>query len=188
MTNVYWPPVARLDRFGLTTLYSDDFNRANGAPGGNWTEAFAGSYFVASNKLVRTAGGDFIDWAAAMPTSNHWVQADVTGANTLYVVIHGRLSGTIGNDNCYMGFLVPGGGVAIGRNSSGVFSPVQQVAFTHGDTHQLRLELQGSQQRLYVDNVLQLTTNDTNIAAGTKVGFNSSGPGAGYDNFAAGSL
>ena len=174
---------------GLTPLYTDDFDRADGAPGSDWVEAVVGSYLIASNILVRQGGGsDFVQFTSPMPTADHWVEADVTGTNTVYVVIHGRGSGAFPGDNCYMGYLVPGGGIAIGKQSGGSFATVDQIGFTHGDAHTLRLELEGSEQRLYVDDVLQLTTGDTTHTTGGYVGFNCNGSPGVYDNFAAGTL
>lgn len=179
---------------GLTALYSDDFNRANGAPGSNWGEAAAGSYLVASNQLARQAGGsDMADWiGGAMANADHWVEADIAGAGAggVYVVIHARSSGSGYGQNCYMGFLIPGGsGIEIGKNVGFSYSTVaNNSGYSHIGSGKLRLEVQGSAQRLYVNNVLAISAADTSITTGTSVGINCNGPPGTYDNFRAGNL
>jgi hypothetical protein len=169
--------------------YSDDFNRADGPPGAAWQDTGGSntSYSIVSNRLVRQTVSDWIEYLTMLPTADHFVEADVIGANSNFVVVHARSTGI--GQTCYMAFLTPGGGCEIGKNT-GFFSygTVINKAFTHGDAHRLRLEVQGTQQRLYVDGVLELTGNDTTVTTGVNTGLNSNTAGSAFDNFSTGDI
>jgi hypothetical protein len=187
-----WSPNVALDA-SVGTLYTDDFNRANGAPGANWTEQVAGAHLIVSNQLARqnvSSGQDFIGWATALPSDDHWVEADIYKHGTQFCVLHARADTVVGNVNCYMAFIAPGGAtVTIGKTVAGVYSDISSAAYSgHADPSKLRLEVQGGQQRLYVDGVLCHTTNDTTITTGKFVGLNTNVPSGEYDNFATGVL
>ena len=168
----------------MTTI-SDDFNRANGAVGAAWAELGGGTgWQVVTNKLQWTGAGDFLDHNTALGT-DHWIQADITGINSGYVVIHARSFGI--GDTCYEAFLVPGTSTAeIGRTSGFGYTMVaQNTSFSHGNAHTLRLECQGTALRFYVDTVLAVSATNGVITSNTNVGFNTNTTAATYDNFQA---
>ena len=177
-------------------LYADDFNRADGPVGGSWSGDPA-AYAIVSGRLTRTnAGTDWLMWNAPLPSPDQFVEADVwlPGSDS-YAVIHARADG-FGDDACYMAFIQPSAtsptDVTLAKDVEFGFGNVATftgVVPAHAPPWKLRLEVQGSTQRVYIDGVLAGTTHDTSITAGPYVGFNGSASGdPAFDNFRAGVL
>jgi hypothetical protein len=173
---------------------TDNFNRANGAPGGSWVQT-ATDYTIVSNKLARSgvsSGNDFIYWNADTGSADMYTEADVTGANSVYVQVVTRFNGNLTNRYLIQAFLTPGSNTAsIGYQEAGLYTVINSTSFTHGDAHKLRLESQGTTHRLYVDGALVLTATGGSLAGSSQKGgltaSNTTGSPT-FDNFATGSL
>ena len=89
----------------------------------------------------------------------------------------------------YLGFVSPAGQCVIGRVNSGGYSDVQ-VGDNLGawpGAVPLRIEVQGSTIRLYVNNVLRATGTNSSITTGNYTGMNANNAGS-VDNFRCGTL
>ena len=158
---------------------SDDFNRANGALGSNWTtwnlNFGAHQPFISSNKVFGYAdapdNGGY--WNANAAPADQFSQAVVAGAisiNTwLGVVVRSDATGA----NLYnMIYFNNGGGyeLRLYRKSGG--STYTQIgstfslpgALTAGDV--IRIEVQGTTVTGLVNGVSKLSTTDSNISSG----------------------
>ena len=174
-------------------LYSDDFNRADGAPGSDWTLMSSGNYAITSNQLVKQAGGsDYIIWAGgALPSPDHYIQAKVYNSSVEYNVLCARSAG--GESSCYQGFWSVGGAFwqisrSVGGASTLVGSSATESAPADGTV--VRLEVEGTEIRLYANGVLKASGTNTEITTGTAVGFAGThiGTGTTFDDFEAGEL
>ena len=176
---------------GAAVIYTDDFNRANGAPGSAWT-GDVNDYTILSNQLRRINGGGsgFMEFAQDLGSPDHFVEADTFPANgEYYIVVHARSSSN--GQTSYMGFAHSSGDHQIGKNIGGGYATVGTVSQAITSPIKVRLAVEGSQQRLYLNDALVLTTNDTEITTGSRVGFNSSlnfAENTAYDNFRCGRL
>ena len=87
---------------GVTHYYSDNFNRANGAPGSNWTLFNAGpgnNLVIAGNELATTGSGEWegATWTAALPENNHRVGYTVGSIvpDIIYAFLRGNASNQV---------------------------------------------------------------------------------------------
>ena len=166
---------------------TDDFNRANGAPGSNWQQATGGSFLIVSNKLVRQPGGTpRIDWNHDLPSTDHYSEADVTGASVDLVAVLVRCSSDVSDTVGYIAFLDPGSSTAYIFRLSDFGNVAINPSFTHGDAHRLRLEAQGTTLRLYVDGSLVCSGTDSTFTTQVRVGLSHSETGESLDNFVTG--
>jgi len=165
-------------------VYTDNFNRPNGHLGADWT----GYWNIASNKATRDQ--EFVRYAPPMPTTDHWIEADIDPV-TQFFVINARGADSLGQAT-YMGFIDPGSGQAkIGMmNAAG--GGYGDVAL--GDTgltsaaYKGRLEVEGTAIRFYRNGVLVASATNSTLTTGRYVGFNASGNLGSMDNFRAGTL
>jgi hypothetical protein len=175
-------------------LIADDFNRANGALGGNWLFG-TGNFTIVSNHAHCT-NADFAVYNADTGTPDMFVEADVLNWDATYTVIHGRTTPGTRGSNCYEAFIVPiaNGAVTtrtatIGKTVGGGYSdiPGGSATITRPNTAgcKLRLEMQGTTLRLYVDGVLAVTTTDSALTTGNYAGINAQSNGD-FDNWSAG--
>lgn len=176
-------------------LFVDDFNRADATTlGPAW---YAPGWGIVSNQARRgsgVGGGDFATYQTSLGSPDHWAELllpAVNDAGNQYMVVDARRpSGTDSdfNGTAYMVFVSPAGQVIIGKAISGSYSDVQygtNLGSWPGAVP-LRIEVQGSTIRGYVNNVLHVTGTDTSITTGNWAGMNANqGP---CDNFRCGAL
>jgi hypothetical protein len=179
-------------------VYSDNFDRANtttvdvgGAGlGAEWTGT---SWRISSNTAVRDASGpnDFVVFQHDLATLDMWAEADVT-PNGAYGIVNVRNAASVFG-TCYMGFFNPANlNYEIGITVANSYSTVAQGGSGANVAHKLRLEAQGTALRLYVDDVLTLSTtngviNSTDFPNNRYAGMNST-TGPVYDNYRCGAL
>jgi hypothetical protein len=176
-------------------VYGDDFNRADTTYGlgPNWIlpGVTGDGYQIFENKCHRrVTAEDYAVFDVDLGTPDHWVEADISGAGGEFVVINARGINTPGQ-NAYLGFLSPGVSEAvIGKVVAGSYSPVNIcTGVSHGPAHKLRLEVEGSNLRLYLDDVLVCSDTDTDLTTGNYTGINSNASQSCiYDNFRCGPL
>lgn len=175
----------------FVSLYSDDFNRsdtaqASGALGVGWT---SDGWHITSNQAVRTGGSgqDFATFVQNLSSADHWAETRRNSGN--YGVVNCRHPSGTDWQNCYMGFWSPGSNSwVIGKAVGGGYSDVSfgTASGTPAAGTVQRLEVQGSVQRLYADNVLVATGGDTSITSGNYAGMNADG--CIFDDFRCGLL
>lgn len=177
----------------------DDFNRADGPPGSNWTYP-TGEYVIESNHLTRPSTTPpvfaYAMWTPALGSDDHYVEADVGNSPNQYLdlVVRGA---DVNNSAGYEAQLTPardGSPTAVLVKNPG-FVSLGSVGIPSPVSH-MRLEVQGSSLRLFIDSALTLSITDTAIPTGRHVGVactndhivDSSYPRATFDNFNAGPL
>ena len=175
----------------LPSGLADDFNRANGALGGNWLFN-TGALIIRSNMASRsTAGaGDSAVYNTSIGSTNQYVEADV-GELITYVTLALRTSPADRGNNLYEAYCEPVSTIVrITKTVGGVFTVLaSNTAVAYTDPSHLRFEAEGSTLRLYVNGALAVTTTDTSLTTGTYAGFNiASGNSGTVDNWTAGTL
>ena len=166
--------------------FTDDFNRANGAIGANWT-ALTGSASVSSNAMVVGSASTQVIWASECATADQFAQvtlaAPTTSANGVVV----RCDGTLNNQYMARRAL---GSVELFKFVGGATTSLGSVAGTYPAGTVLRLEAAGAAIRLLVDGSPIIAVTDTDLTAGRRVGIRNtaSTTGGTYDNFSGGDL
>jgi len=166
-----------------TVVFTDDFNRANSANlGPNWTTT-VGSVGVTNNASVST-GATNIAVVNGVSTANVALQADVQ------VPINGQSDGLVaryggtGDVNYYRADLFNFNGTAYARiysNVNGTITFLSQSPVS-SNTGTLRFEVSGSSQRLFFNNTLVASANDTALTTGG-VGIYQASSNVVLDNF-----
>jgi hypothetical protein len=150
---------------------SDDFNRANGALGANWTAAFEGPPTIVSNATVGPTNNadEAAFWSAASFDADHYSEADTTlGGDTSWVGVVARLTATQG----YVAVWATnsGGQYRLYRVTSSGGSWVQlgivNSVGTTG-TRRLRVEAEGTTITMFVDSTQQIQVTDSAITSGS---------------------
>lgn len=151
---------------------SDNFDRANGAPGANWTDRGSGTWTISSNQLYQTASAGSYRMlgytGAALASDNYSVQAACTS-----------LSGSVGPGVCARmpsGTAVTGYGMIIFAGdtcyiveiTAGVESIIDTgtISIVSGTAYTIRLEVEGTAIRGYVNGVLDLSVTDASLTTG----------------------
>ncbi|QTD96973.1 hypothetical protein [Streptomyces cyanogenus] len=150
------------------TTFTDDFNRANGAPGANWVD-LTGLWTIVSNQLSSgTAGGTIIIRAAtAMATNDHSAQVTIAATGA---VSHGVWCR--GNTAFTSGYLWRNDGTSwvLFSNVGGSFTSIGSFsgAAVAGDV--AKIQAVGSTIKGFVNGVARVTVTDTAVTTGTSVG------------------
>lgn len=174
----------------MAVLFSDNFNRSNGALGGNWA-TISGSPAVSSNHM--TASGASVGLAinpAATGYPDQAVQATMLYGSTAtyYGYLVARSDATFANAyyiNCYISGAGGNPYVDLYKRVNSQTVRLATVWFTPDNTtsHTFRLECVGTRLRVYIDDVLWLDFNDASISGGDYVGCASYGSGCWWDDF-----
>ncbi|WP_392971172.1 hypothetical protein [Streptomyces sp. LN245] len=166
------------------TTFTDDFNRANGAPGANWVDA-TGLWAIVSNQLSSgTVGGTIVIRAAtAMATNDN--SAQVTIAATA-AVSHGVwCRGNTGFTSGYL-FRNDGTGWSLFSVVGGSFTSIGSyaVAAVAGDV--AKVQAVGSAIKCYINGTLRISVTDTAVTTGASVGLRAESTSAlRFDDFTA---
>ena len=169
---------------------AETFNRANGALGANWLYDTASSaYAIDNNTALRGAiGNDYATYVPTLSGAQHYAEADVdVSAATGLAGIAVRVSGSSYGQNMYLGMIRSTNTATLAKVVNSVYTEFATVAYTHGPTLHLRLEIQNEQLSLYGDGVLITRTTDTSLPTGVSTGLMGQS-GARFDNFNTGLL
>ena len=178
------------------TIATDDFNRADGGLGANWSTAWWGSFAVASNAAQVTAAGNaaFAYWNADTFDDDQWAEATFVpgsgqGDNAAVMV---RASGSGSSPSGYYFTYDP-------DNWSGRYALTKAVAGTFTDLGEvtgvgfiasvdLRIEVVGTTITGYSNGVEVLSATDSSLTSGAPGMVSSTGatPAGTIDNFSAG--
>jgi hypothetical protein len=165
-----WAGGAQPDALVRQTLASDNFNRADGALGSNWTElgSAAGSIVIASNVCVENSGGDSEFYNAISWPNDCWSQVTIptkaaTTTNYAGPMVRGN---TPGSDNDYRCFNFSGNIYIQKRLNGALSSNLTNAAWTPVNGDIIRLEVSGTALKVFVNNVLVLAASDAGIATG----------------------
>jgi hypothetical protein len=150
------------------TTFTDDFNRADGAPGANWVDG-TGLWAIVSNQLSSgTVGGTIVIRAAtAMATNDN--SAQVTIAATA-AVSHGIWCR--GNTGFTQGYLWRNDGTSWNLFSvvGGSFTSIGSYAAAAVAGDVVKVQAVGSTIKGYVNGIQRVSVTDTAVTTGTSVG------------------
>ena len=180
---------------GTAVVYGDNFDRANASTlGAGWT---APSWGINANRAQQGTGGgggEYATFGTSLGAADHWAEFMLPAVNVggnQYMVINARRPSATDTDPAtgYLGYVSPAGQCVIGKVTSGSYSDVN-VGTNLGSwpgAVPLRLEVEGSAMRLYVNNVLRASGTDSSITSGNYTGMNANNAGS-VDNFRCGAL
>lgn len=177
---------------------ADDFNRANGAIGGPWTNfatIFNGPGFTIVSNKAQSSGiaGDADGAYATLSTQDHTMTADATMCETLNDInVRYALVATNSDIDRYIGRENVGGGDEMIKVLTGVSTTIgtQVHTITQGSTYTLTMSADGSTIK-FITPAGTISVTDTGITGNTSVGittFTSTGVAGQFDNFTAADL
>jgi hypothetical protein len=171
---------------GTPAIYSDDFNRADGALTTPWV-AVGGALAVASNKL--TSVGSDLNFYRYNQTfaADQWSEADVAGTVEGGTSI-GPAVRINGDDLVYMWFSNIPARVTIWKRIGGAYTQLATNSTAPLAAFRARLEVQGTTYRAYIDGALVATGTDSSLATGQPGVLGANGAGATLDNWRGGDL
>jgi hypothetical protein len=183
-------------------MVTDNFDRADTTAAGTALGAAwdsGGSYYIASNQATKGVGDHRARYLTDLGGNDLYVEADITRVgtgvgNVEYVTVAARANAS--DPAAYTGYLDPLDGHAIIEklDSGGGFTEIGNNGSDLGiglGPYTLRLEVEGTAQRLYVNGTLRVTASDSSITSGHYVAFGAYTGVDGrpkYNNFSAGTL
>lgn len=181
------------------TSATDDFNRAS--LGGNWTQrrTFFGNVTIITSTYASGAAsglGVQATYPTATSINDQYVSADVVGLGSIFgtsVGVVARMSGqdTSGTDTRTFYYLVATDtattDLVLGKCVNGTETALATVTTPVVDGNTLRLEVEGTTLRAYLNGVLKATQTDATISTG-EVGLTAPSNNIGMDNWAGGDL
>lgn len=177
--------------------YTDDFNRANGAVGADWT-VVDGTWVIASNRLQRSGAGfgtneSSIRYAHNLDSDDHYSQIDFTGQGSSTNGYMGPAVRFAAAAETYYGaYSRAGSSLRVLRKVvAGTVTDLASSGGGGGPTRQLRLEVNGSDLEFYDNGTLALSVTDTSIIGNLRAGVMAHATAGGSitgDNFRAGDL
>lgn len=150
------------------TTFTDDFNRANGAPGANWVDA-TGLWTIVSNQLSSgSAGGTIVIRAAtAMATNDNSAQITIAATGA---VSHGVFCRA--NTGFTSGYLWRNDGTswALFSNVGGSFTSIGSFAGAAVAGDVAKIQAVGSTIKGLVNGIERVSVVNTAVTTGTSVG------------------
>lgn len=173
----------------MSTVFSDNFNRADGGLGANWTVLDAG-FAISSNQVVSTDSGCSAYYNGTALNANCWAEERLpslpTGTDQVGVGV--RLNTT--SFNGYYVEYMNGTGTRIRRIDSGVATTLSTLGSSPSAGQVVRIEMRGNDISVYYDDALIGTASDSNYTGADRSVILSAGSGnsAVVDDFATGNL
>jgi len=167
----------------LAVLFTDDFNRANGAPGGNW--ASNGTMTIVSNQLrLQDFGSIYAINSTAPGTADYEVEAAITlgglsAGGSVGIGIVGRYQDV---NNFYLAWIDSGAAnVILFRVQSGGYTPINN--WNNGSALAspvtLKLRMSGTSLEIWVNGVMRVPYTDSGVGAAGVFGFRAFNPSDG---------
>ena len=168
-------------------VFTDGFNRADGAIGANWAN-IENSLVVVSNRAGGSSAATNVA-SATTPTAGNdgYAQVEVATVGGTSMGIMARMPGTVAHTGylwrysgtaCQLFKVVAGTATALGT----AYTATLTAPFT------LRIEVSGSTITGYVDGVQRQQVTDTGLTTGSYCGLRVVNTTARYDNFEMGNL
>lgn len=168
----------------MSTLFSDNFNRADGGLGSNYTDLIAGMA-ISSNQVAGAAGDSATYYDNGTPGADCWAEiryvTKTAGGGNLGI----RLD--TGTFDTYF-FSALNASASVSRQDAGVPTVLGSTFTTPADGTVVRLEMRGSTISVYYDDVLQTTRTDATYSSAGRTFFSCNGAAHRYDDFATGTL
>jgi hypothetical protein len=157
---------------GGGTTYTDDFNRADGSPGSNWTSITNETYspVISSNQLIPSAGhttrqGIFYNAAAAPNDQYSQITVVANATNNDGPAV--RVSDSAETFYCLVGTVGTPGSLIFRKVVAGSLSQIGSTIstnFANGDV--LKLSVVGTTLTAYVNGSSVGSTTDSSISSG----------------------
>lgn len=170
----------------MSTLFSDDFNRADGGLGANYTVLAAG-LTISSNQVAGFAGDGSVYYNGGSPAADCWT--------AMKYAVKSAVGGNIGlrlNTGTFNGYTfradTGSSTAAIQRLDAGVPTALGAAFANPSDGAVVRLEVRGSTVSVYYDDVLQVTRSDAAYSAAGVSFLSGNGTALRFDDFGLGSL
>lgn len=170
-------------------VFTDNFNRADGSLGSNWTDVTA--LAISSNKVTGSTGSACLGVTVpALPTAAGYAQLTITtgggGSSSQGVMI--RMPGGT-TQTGYLWRYSGSGATQLFVVSASTYTAIgSPYSATLTAPFTLRIEAQGSTIRGYVDGVQRQSTTDATNSSGTHAGVRLTGTTVRADDFEMGSL
>jgi Fibronectin type III domain len=166
-------------------LFTDNFNRANGALTTPWVGVDS-NHSIVSNQVVVGPANPTVSRYDQTLNADQWVEGSLAGWTSGGGVIYPAIR--VNSGNFYYAWN-EGNNVAIYKRVSGSYSKVGSTSpSVYSSSCKVRLEAQGTTLRCYVDDVLAVTATDSSIATGVPGILSANGSGTTFDNFRCGDL
>ena len=170
----------------MSTLFTDDFNRANGSLGANWTDLAAG-LVISSNQVAAAATSSSAYYSGGTPAANCWAQIRYSTNTADGASLGVRLNTSTFNGYSF-GATTTLGSPQVSRISGGASSGIGRVLPNLANGALVRFEMRGSGISVYYDDVLQGTRTDANHSAANRTFMAGAGTALRLDDFATGNL
>lgn len=162
-----------------TQIASDNFNRADGPIGANWTTYAAAGLQIASNLVeATTTGRNGAFWNANAFNADQY--SEITIAGTAGAIAPTVRCSTAGGENGYeayfSGTFGSAGTMFFQRSVAGAVTNVSNVAATISVGDVVRIQAVGTTITIYKNGVIILTAQDTNLTSGSPGIFTQSNP------------
>ena len=157
----------------MTTLASDNFNRADGGLGSNWTTTTGDSAPTIVSNAVRvsaTATGNSAFYNAVTWPNDQWSEVVISacsGTGEVGAIVRAAPAANTYYYAAVQGTLGAGAAVNIHKFVAGTFSPMVNTTATVVANDVLRLEAEGTTIRLKINGSTVLSTTDGSISSGS---------------------
>ena len=168
---------------------TDNFNRADGALGSNWTVALGG-FLIASNAVRANNAGDESGalWNADTFANDQYSQATYTLGWGDDIGVAVRVSGSGGSAKYYL-LYIEGSNGYFGKVFNGVYSEFAFLSGGFANNDVIRIEAEGTTIRAKRNGTTVSSTTDTTITTGAAgLSAYNSGGAARIDNWEGGNL
>ncbi len=173
----------------MAILISDDFNRADGALGPNWTSAGTGSGMTLVSNQAR-AQDNFLDnfayYNSPLLTADYEVEADLSMVHASEYADGSVLGRYLDTNNYYEARMwIFGDEIQLYKRVAGVETSlgVLSFAFSRNTVYNIRLAMVGTSLKVYVDDVLKIDTTDGDLTSAGYAGIWATGHASAYESF-----
>ena len=179
----------------MATSVSDDFNRANGDVGGNWTDVMTGAPgrpTITSNQVGSGVSGTekaATYTGASLDTANYDVTITYNAGTACVLNIMARFTGTGATRSGYLGQVnILAGTASIIRVDNGSETVKTSGSHTASASNVYKFRVNGQSLTLYANGAVLMTSSDTTYSSTGAPGlgfYNNTSADDLYDNFSA---
>src|ERR1044072_4222710 len=166
------------------TVFTDDFNRADGAPGSGWV-LVSGPWTIISQQLSAGAAGGTVVIRAptAMASSDHSAQITIAATTSASQGVWCR-----GNSDLTSGYVLRNNGSSWALFSvvGGTFTSIGTYAAAAAPGDVAKIQVAGSTITAYINGISRISVTNTAVTTGTAVGLRADSTSAlRFDDFSA---
>ena len=171
----------------MSILFSDDFNRADGTTGANWTNLGSALFNIVSNQAAPNSGNTSDYWNGGSPAANGWVQltAVTRPASPDSIAISPMLNVST-FDGYYFG--IDTAGATLFRLDASVPAAIGAAFSSPSNGTVVRVERRDGTWSIYYNDALQGTRSDNTYTTSQRAILGGSNTSARVDDFSTGNL